>query len=49
MIAERLDAHTGYHAVRRVPGIGPVLAAVFVREIGDVHRFADRRPADGPG
>jgi transposase len=23
-----------------VPGVGPVLAAVFVAEIGDVHRFA---------
>ena len=41
MIAERLDTHRGYHAIQHVPGIGPVLAAVFVAEIGDVHRFAD--------
>ena len=41
MIAERLDAHAGYQAIQQVPGIGPVLAAVFVAEIGDVHRFTD--------
>ena len=41
MIAERLDTHTGYHAIQQVPGIGPALAAVFVAEIGDVHRFTD--------
>ena len=39
MIAERLDTHQGYKAIQHVPGIGPVLAAVFVAEIGDVHRF----------
>jgi transposase len=26
--------------VQTIPGVGPVLAAVFVAEIGDVHRFA---------
>ncbi len=31
----------GFHAVQAVPGVGPVLAAIFVAEIGDVHRFAD--------
>ena len=41
MIAEWLDTHRGYHAIQHVPGIGPVLAAVFVAEIGDVHRFTD--------
>jgi len=41
MIAERLDTHCGYQAIRQVPGIGPTLAAVLVAEIGDVHRFAD--------
>ncbi|MFJ2240925.1 IS110 family transposase [Streptomyces sp. NPDC087859] len=30
----------GYRAVQAIPGIGPVLAAVMVAEIGDVHRFA---------
>jgi len=41
MIAKRLDAHRGYQAIQQVPGIGPVLAAVFVAEIGDVNRFGD--------
>ena len=40
MIAERLDTHRGYQGIQQVPGIGPTLAAVFVAEIGDVHRFA---------
>jgi transposase len=40
MIAERLRAHPGYQAIQQLPGIGPVLAAVFVAEIGDVQRFA---------
>jgi transposase len=38
MIAKRLD-NLGYQAIQQVPGIGPTLAAVFVAEIGDVHRF----------
>lgn len=29
----------GYHAVQAIPGVGPVLGAVFVVEIGDVSRF----------
>src|ERR1700757_3599531 len=37
----RLTHDAGYTAIPQVPGIGPVLAAVFVAEIGDVHRFAD--------
>jgi transposase len=41
MIAEQLDTHTGYHAIQQIPGIGVTLAAVFVAEIGDVHRFTD--------
>jgi transposase len=41
MIAERLATHRGYQAIQQVPGIGPTLAAVFVAEIGDVHRFTD--------
>lgn len=39
LIAKQLDADRGYQAIQQVPGIGPVLAAVFVAEIGDVHRF----------
>src|SRR4029077_19957913 len=41
MIAERLNTDRGYQAIQQVPGIGPTLAAVFVAEIGDVHRFTD--------
>ncbi len=40
LIAGRLRDNTGYHAVQAIPGVGPVLAAVFVAEIGDVDRFA---------
>lgn len=35
----RLAGDPGYQAVQTIPGIGPVLAAVFLAEIGDVHRF----------
>jgi transposase len=35
-----LAGHAGFQAVQAVPGVGPVLAAIFVAEIGDVHRFA---------
>ncbi len=37
----RLGRHTGYRAIQVIPGVGPVLAAVFVAEIGDVTRFSD--------
>ena len=37
-----LAAEPGYAALRELPGIGPVLAAVIVSEIGDVTRF--RKP-----
>jgi transposase len=42
-VAVQLSGHDGYRAIQAVPGIGPVLAAVFVAEIGDVTRF--RTPA----
>ena len=35
----RLRNHPGYRNLLTVKGIGPVLAAVFVAEIGDVSRF----------
>lgn len=38
-IAARLAADPGYRAIQTIGGIGPVLAAVFVAEIGDVTRF----------
>ncbi len=33
----------GYHAVQAIPGVGPVLAAIFVAEIGDILRFTSAR------
>ena len=39
-IADLLAHHDGYHAIQALPGIGPVLAAVLVAEIGDIIRFA---------
>jgi transposase len=38
-VGRRLGADPGYVAVQTIPGIGPVLAAVFVAEIGDIGRF----------
>jgi transposase len=35
-----LNHDRGYRAIQAIPGVGPVLAAVFVAEIGDVTRFA---------
>jgi transposase len=43
LITQRLTHHPGYHAIQHIPGVGPTLAAVFVAEIGDVHRFAGPR------
>jgi transposase len=39
-ISTALAGDVGYLAIQTIPGVGPVLAAVFVAEIGDVHRFA---------
>jgi transposase len=36
----RLKNHPDYRNLQRIRGIGPVIAAVLVAEIGDVHRFA---------
>ena len=41
MVADKLVGHAGYQAIQQLPGVGPILGAVFVAEIGDVHRFAD--------
>lgn len=38
-VACRLKDHPGYRRLLEVKGIGPVLAAVFVAEIGDLSRF----------
>lgn len=37
--AVKLAAHPGYRAVQAIDGVGPILAAIFVAEIGDVARF----------
>jgi transposase len=39
LVAGRLARDPGYTAVQTIPGIGPILGAVLVAEIGDVHRF----------
>jgi transposase len=38
--AAKLAVHPGYRAIQAIDGVGPVFAAIFVAEIGDVHRFA---------
>jgi transposase len=40
MVRSKLATNTGYAAVQAIEGVGPILAAIFVAEIGDVHRFA---------
>jgi hypothetical protein len=35
----RLAGHGGYTAIQAIPGVGRILAAVFVAEIGEVDRF----------
>ena len=39
-VAHALAGDIGYLALQAIPGVGPVLAAIFVAEIGDVRRFA---------
>lgn len=36
---QRLCNHAGYRAIQAIDGVGRVLAAIFVTEIGDVSRF----------
>jgi transposase len=43
VLGDLLAGHEGYAAIQALPGIGPVLAAVVVAEIGDIRRFP------GPG
>ena len=43
VIGDLLAGHQGYRAIQALPGIGPVLGAVIVAEIGDIRRFP------GPG
>ncbi len=39
LVTGRLRTDPGYLAIQALPGVGPVLAAVFVAEIGDITRF----------
>lgn len=39
LIQMRLHHDPGYLAIQQIPGVGPVLAAVLIAEIGNVHRF----------
>jgi transposase len=39
IVRGRLARDPGYLAVQQIPGIGPVLGAVFVAEVGEVTRF----------
>jgi transposase len=39
-IGSALAGDVGDLAIQAIPGVGPVLAAIFGAEIGDVHRFA---------
>jgi transposase len=39
VVARRLRGNLGYQAVQAINGVGPVMAAIFVAEIGDVSRF----------
>jgi hypothetical protein len=47
LLSDRVAAHLArdrrYQAILVIPGIGPILAAIFVVEIGDITRF--RTPA----
>ena len=37
-LASRLSEHAGYHAIQSICGVGKIIAAIFVAEIGDVSR-----------
>ena len=47
MLQGRIDTwladDAAYHSIQAIPGVGPVLGAIFVAEIGDVSRFATAR------
>lgn len=40
-IHQQLHNDVRYRAVQQIPGVGPVIAAVFIAEIGDITRFAN--------
>jgi transposase len=38
-IHDQLKGHTGYQAIQKIVGVGKVIGAIFVAEIGDISRF----------
>ncbi|MGH3923089.1 MAG: IS110 family transposase [Pseudonocardiaceae bacterium] len=42
-LAARFGDHAGYRAIQAICGVGPIMAAIFVAEIGDVTRFGSAR------
>jgi transposase len=49
-IHELLRDDRGYLAIQKLDGVGRTIAAIFVTEIGDIHRFVPpKRCAPGPG
>jgi len=42
-IAPILAGDLGYQSVQTIPGVGPILASIFVAEIGDISRFSSAR------
>lgn len=43
LLTQRLAGDRGYRVLQQLPGLGPVLAAVMVAEIGEVTRFSSAR------
>jgi transposase len=43
LVSQRLAHDPGYRVIQQLPGVGPVLAAVMVAEIGEVTRFTSAR------
>lgn len=41
LIRTQLRDDRGYRVIQRIDGVGPIFAAVFVAELGDVTRFVD--------
>jgi transposase len=42
-VAPYFAGDLGFHAIQAIPGVGPILAAIFVAEIGDISRFKSAR------
>jgi transposase len=42
-LSRRLKGHQGFPAIQAIHGVGPIMAAIFVAEIGDASRFPSAR------